>query len=139
MSRRSSSLLCSLALARRGERTAAVLWAAAFAVGVAIEVLVKHVVQRPALTEDGSHLVGFDGSLPSGHTLRALLLATAAWHVSRRLGRVALAWAATIPPVLVAAGWHTPSDVLAGIALALLLVAVTAELLRLRTRPRPAA
>jgi undecaprenyl-diphosphatase len=115
--------LCALVLRRRGRSRAAVTWCAAWVVGVAVEVLVKHVVERPPLIADGHHLVGFDGSLPSGHTLRALIVAAAVASVWRRPGAAALAWALTVLPLLVVLGWHTPSDVLAGALLALAVVA----------------
>ena len=62
----------------------------------------------------------FDTSLPSGHTIRSLIVAgavAAAW----RSGRAAYVWAATVPFALVATGAHTPTDVVAGSLIAVAL------------------
>jgi membrane-associated phospholipid phosphatase len=68
------------------------------------------------------HVYGFDQSLPSGHTIRSLLVAGAiacAWH----WGRLALVWAAGVPFALVVLGHHTPTDVAAGVFVVLFLAA----------------
>ncbi len=88
----------------------------------AIEVLCKETLQRPALYRHGHHLVGYDASWPSGHTLRTLVVAAtlaAVWPQAR--APIAL-WAAAVLPLLVASGAHTPSDVVGGLLLAALLV-----------------
>ncbi len=123
---------CAFALRRRGRRRAALLWPAALAAGVAVEVLVKEVVRRPALVASGRHVVAFDGSLPSGHALRSLLLAATIACLWRRAGIVAALWAASVLPILVLAGWHTPSDVVAGAVLGA--TAAAAVLARLHAR-----
>jgi membrane-associated phospholipid phosphatase len=124
--------LCAAVLWRRGRRGAAVVWASAFVAANLAEVVTKGLLVRPRLTaSDGGervHVAGFDQALPSGHTLRAVLLAAALAFVWRRTGPAAVAWLATVPFVLVAAGWHVPTDVAAG----LLLAAVTLALVSLR-------
>jgi membrane-associated phospholipid phosphatase len=89
----------------------------------AVELVGKLVVERPPLYAHGHvHVTGFDHSLPSGHTMRAFVLATAlAWTVRR--GRLAYVWAATVPVALVVAGDHVPTDVVAGTAAFLALIA----------------
>ena len=74
------------------------------------------------------HVTGFDHSLPSGHTLRALVVALALACVWRA-GRLAFLWAATVPVSLVVTGDHVPTDVLAA---ALLFVAAAAALRHVR-------
>jgi membrane-associated phospholipid phosphatase len=124
------ALICRL-LWRRGRRTAAAWWGGGFVVGVAVELLVKHVVARPALylTEDGvrQHVTGFDHALPSGHTLRAALLAGLVACVWPRLGKAAALWLASVLVALVLAGWHTPTDIAAGLLLACAVVLVVRE------------
>lgn len=124
--------ICGLVLLRRRRVEAAVLWPAALVAAVAVEVLVKDVVRRPALVAAGHHIVPFDSSLPSGHALRASIVAAALTYVWRRAGAAATAWALSVFPLLVVAGWHTPSDVLAGVLLAL--TAVCAVVARLGPR-----
>lgn len=112
----------ALVLLGRGRRTAALVWPATWFATTAIEVLCKETLQRPALYRHGHHLVGYDASWPSGHTLRVLVVAAtlaAAWPRARPL--IAL-WAAAALPLLVASGAHTPSDVVGGLLLTSLLV-----------------
>ena len=104
---------------RRGAKVAAVVWGAAWFVANAVEVGVKAAIERPALhaTKDGVsyHLASFDHSFPSGHAMRAVLVAAVVLYVWRRLGVVAAVWALALPFCLVAASWHVPSDVVGGV------------------------
>jgi membrane-associated phospholipid phosphatase len=113
---------CAAVLWRRGRRRAAVLWPGALVVGNAIEVVTKYVLVRPALaaTDAGEriHITSFDQALPSGHALRSALIAAAIAYVWPRAAVPAALWAASVGPVLVVAGWHTPTDVLGGLLLA---------------------
>jgi membrane-associated phospholipid phosphatase len=118
----------ALLFLRRGNRRAALLWAGLWLAGNAIEVLCKSTIERPPLFAFVHgvpvHLAGFDNSYPSGHTLRSLLLAgllAALWHRARG---AAFIWAALAVPLLVLAGFHTPSDVVGGALLAGLLLAL---------------
>ena len=116
------SLLIVLGAAWRLHRPAAIAWCALWCAGNAIELAGKLTLHKPDLFLHGAHVVAFDTSLPSGHTIRALVLAgavTNAW----RTGRIALVWAATVPFALVAAGDHVPSDVVAGVFVVLTLAA----------------
>jgi membrane-associated phospholipid phosphatase len=120
----SSALLIGVVawtLHRRGEDHAAGAWCALWFAANAIEVAGKWLIERPALySNKGIHVVAFDHSLPSGHTLRSLVVAAALVY-TWRWGWVAVAWAATVAIVLVPLGWHTPTDVAAGISVALML------------------
>jgi membrane-associated phospholipid phosphatase len=101
----------------RGRVDAAVTSCALWVAGNAVELAGKLGVERPALYRDGGHVTGFDQSLPSGHTIRSLVVAGAlAW--AWRRGRLAFAWAAGVPFALVALGHHTPTDVVAGVFVA---------------------
>jgi membrane-associated phospholipid phosphatase len=117
-----------LLLLRRGARGAAVAWAAVWLVGNAAEVLTKHALERPALSavDRGSriHVLGFDHSYPSGHALRAVLLAGLVAALCRGFGAAAAVWAAVALPLLLLAGFHTPSDLVGGVLLAGLLIAL---------------
>ena len=77
-------------------RRAAIAWCALWCAGNAIELAGKLSLRKPALYHHTFHVSAFDTSLPSGHTIRALILAgavAAAW----RSGRLAYVWAATVP------------------------------------------
>jgi membrane-associated phospholipid phosphatase len=93
------------------------VWPAAWLAGTAIEVLVKETLARPALHQGALHLADFDQSLPSGHTIRSLLVAAAAARAFPRAARWVWAWAAAVWVVLVVQGWHVPTDVAAGLLL----------------------
>jgi len=98
------------------------LWAAAWVAGNAVELAGKLIVSRPALLHHGVHVTAFDHSLPSGHTIRSLLVAAVVAGMWRT-GRLAYAWAITIPVALVVLGHHAPMDCVAGALFALALVA----------------
>jgi len=111
----------AVALRRGGRADAAAGWLAALAVGTAVEMVCKQVVVRPPLYRSGVHLVAFDSSWPSGHALRAGIVAgavVAAWPRARPL---LACWYAAVVALLVTAGFHTPSDVIGGMLLAALL------------------
>jgi membrane-associated phospholipid phosphatase len=107
-----SGAIVALLLVRAGWGAAA--WAALWVAANVVELAGKLVVERPNLYFHGLHVSGLDHSLPSGHTLRSLVIA-AALAATWQWGRAALVWAATIPFALVALGDHTPTDVAAGI------------------------
>lgn len=105
-----ASFLVSLALVAWRSRLLAVVLLAA----VAVETLCKHVLTRPELHHGAQHVVAFDDSFPSGHALRAVLVAAAfrsPW---------AAAWAIATIVLIQLAGWHTPTDLAGGVLLALL-------------------
>ncbi len=130
--------LCCFVLVRRGRRFAASLWVVAWALGNGIELAGKSLLQRPALltTVNGVrvHVHSFDSSFPSGHTIRALLLAAMLVAVWPRLAWPGLLWAASVCVVLVVDGDHTPSDVVGGALAALLVLALVLERLPARDR-----
>jgi membrane-associated phospholipid phosphatase len=115
-----------------GELGAAVTWCVLWVAGNAIELAGKLGIDRPALYRHGVHVSGFDHSLPSGHTIRSLLVA-AALAYTWRSGRLAFLWAAGVLCALVVLGHHTPTDVAAGAFVALFLAGWVGP------RSRPAA
>jgi membrane-associated phospholipid phosphatase len=116
-------------LVRRGSPVAAGTWVAAFVGANALEVMLKVAIAKPKLyrTEDGTayHLASFDHSFPSGHTMRALLVAGVIAYTWKRLAWPAAVWAALVPVFLVAASAHVPSDVAGGAVFGLLAVLAT--------------
>ena len=108
---------------RHGRREAALCWTAAWLLAVVVELVFRHTLVRPALYRHGVHLTGLDMSWPSGHALRAALVAAALATAWPRL-RVPLAiWLAAVVVLLVLAGFHTPTDVAGGLLLATAAVA----------------
>ena len=116
---------CAVALWRRGLARAAGVWLAAWLAANAVEAIGKGVITRPPLYGHGLHVVSFDQSYPSGHALRAGVLAAAVCWTWPRAWPV-LVWALGVPFALVALGAHTPTDVVGGAlaAVALSLAAV---------------
>ena len=106
------------------------VWLGAWFVGTAIEVLVKSTLARPDLHQGAIHLGDFDQSLPSGHAMRSLLVAAAVARAFPRAARWAWAWAASVWILLVAQGWHVPTDVAAGLLLGAALALLADDLQR---------
>jgi membrane-associated phospholipid phosphatase len=118
---------CAWVLWRRGLRHAAATLAVLWVSANLIELAGKLALRKPALdaTRHGVtfHVVGFDHSFPSGHTIRGALAAFAVAYTWRRAAPFAAAWFATIPFALVALGDHTPTDVIGGALAAVVLLA----------------
>lgn len=116
------SLLIVLVAGRRLAQADALAWCALWCAGNAIELAGKLTLRKPDLYHHSEHVSTFDTSLPSGHTIRAFILAGAvatAW----RSGRLAFVWAVTVPFALVVSGAHTPSDVVTGTFVAMTVAA----------------
>ncbi|HST14532.1 MAG TPA: phosphatase PAP2 family protein [Gaiellaceae bacterium] len=116
------SLVIVLAAAWRLGRRAGLVWCTLWCAGNAIELAGKLSLRKPDLYHNTFHVSAFDTSLPSGHTIRAFVLAGAA-ATAWRSGRPALVWAVTMPFALVVAGAHVPSDVVTGGFVAMTLAA----------------
>jgi membrane-associated phospholipid phosphatase len=111
-----ASFLISLAIAFACSRALA----GALMAAVAVEVLCKELLTRPALYDGSFHVASFDSSFPSGHALRTVIVAAAvAWRWPRAR-TVALAWAIVSLVLIQLAGWHTPTDIAGGLLLAAL-------------------
>lgn len=123
-----SAVIVALCAYRTRRRLLVALWVAANTV----EVVGKLAVTKPALyTTHHVHVAGFDHSYPSGHTIRGALVAAAVASAWPRVAPFAWAWFATVPFALVALGYHTPTDVIGGLLVA---VVVVAPLVRARER-----
>jgi membrane-associated phospholipid phosphatase len=111
-------VVCVLLTAKR-PRGARLRWAAVFAALIAVELVGKHLIHRPPLhttaAYGSAHVWKFDASFPSGETERAVFLAALLATAWPRVMLVPLLWAAAVLLLLVAAGTHTPTDVLGGL------------------------
>lgn len=103
-------------------------WLLPWALGTAIEELCKLTLTRPALYHHTLHLAAFDNAFPSGHTIRAVVIA-AAWPAARP-------WAVAAIVLLELGGFHVPTDIAGGLLLAVLLVLGLRLRLRLGSRLR---
>jgi membrane-associated phospholipid phosphatase len=115
-----SFLLVVVAAWRLRIATWIVVWTAA----VAVELVFRHALTRPALYRDGVHLVAFDSSWPSGHALRCAIIAAALAAAWPRLRIPLLMWLAAVVMLLELAGFHTPTDIAGGLLLAATVVAL---------------
>ncbi len=111
-----ASFLVSLAIAFVCSRALA----AALITAVAVEVLCKEVLTRPALYDGSFHITAFDSSFPSGHALRTVIVAAAVGWRWPRARLIAVAWAIASLVLIQLAGWHTPTDIAGGVLLAAL-------------------
>jgi membrane-associated phospholipid phosphatase len=130
----------ALVLWRRGLRVAALAPVAAWVIGNGVEWVGKHTLTRSALygTAKGVriHVAAFDDSFPSGHMIRGILVAYAvllAWNLRSRW--IVVLWAAAVGPALVLQSAHTPTDVVGGALIGVMLgvlmqAAVRPELVR---------
>ena len=109
---------CAVLLDRRGDRRAAVAAGALWVVANVVEVIAKAAIARPQVGATSFH-----HSYPSGHTVRACVVAAVVSWTWRRAGPAATVWALLVPVALVLVGDHTPSDVAGGLLLSACLVA----------------
>lgn len=106
----------------RGWRALSILWLAAFLVGAAVEGFCKHVVAKPppeAIRDDALvELTGFVNSFPSGHALRAALIAGVLACCWPRVTPFLVAWVIVVGVVTELYTIHTPTDIVGGYLLA---------------------
>ena len=114
-----------VALRRRGELAAAWAWVGALALGLSIEVACKYWVdQIPfAAAERVFDVVSLAGSYPSGHAMRAVLLAGLGSVVLPRYRPVWIAYAVFVAVWVVVSGMHLVTDAAGGVLLGGALVA----------------
>jgi membrane-associated phospholipid phosphatase len=101
-----------------------VSWIEAWLAAVAVELVFRHALTRPALYRDGVHLVAFDTSWPSGHALRSAIVVAAVAAAWPRLRIPLFVWLAAVAGLLELAGFHTPTDIAGGLLLAAAAVAL---------------
>lgn len=120
-----AALLIVLPLIKlREQRAVAVAWAAAFAASFVVEIIGKTLVKRPYATP--GHLLGpANGTFPSGHTMRALIVAAAISVAWPRVRWLAALWALSTVVLVEASGMHVISEVAAGILCGTALIACT--------------
>jgi membrane-associated phospholipid phosphatase len=104
-----------LVLYRRGRPREAAAWAVALLLGLAIEGLGKGLVDQIRYAP-GSTVLGvtLNGSYPSGHTIRSVILATMAATLWPRARPLLIAWVALVTSLLELGGLHVPSDIAGG-------------------------
>ena len=112
-----AAALVSLAIVVAASRVAGLGLVAVWAAGSAVELLCKHVLVRPAVYDGTFHVAAFDSSFPSGHALRAVLVACAVTRMWPRARGAAIVWVAASVVLLQLAGWHTPTDLAGGLLL----------------------
>ncbi len=112
-----AAALVSLAIVVAASRVAGLGLVAVWAAGSAVELLCKHVLVRPAVYDGTFHVAAFDSSFPSGHALRAVLVACAVARIWPRARGAAIVWVAASVVLLQLAGWHTPTDLAGGLLL----------------------
>jgi membrane-associated phospholipid phosphatase len=121
-------------LVRRGQRVASLVWLGAWVAASGIELIGKHVLTRPSLYWTNGHarlhVVPFDNSYPSGHTIRSVVIAAIIASVWRRARVPVAAWLALVPVALVVVAAHTITDVIGGLALGALIVLVAHAMIR---------
>ena len=102
-------------LYRRGRPRAAAAWIAALLAGLAIEgtgkLLVDQIQFSPSATIVG---VTLNGSYPSGHTIRSVILATMAATLWPGMRPWLIAWVALVTSLLELGGLHVPTDIAGG-------------------------
>jgi len=120
-------LACAWLMHRRGERTGARALVVLWVVADVLEVTGKLAVAREPIRDAFRH------SYPSGHTVRACVVAAAVAAVWHRVHLLVALWAVVAVPIaLVVIGDHTPTDVVGGLLLALCLLAACVSALRTR-------
>lgn len=121
-------------LVRRGQRWPALVWLGAWLAGSGIEVIGKHFLTRPSLYWTNGrirlHVVPFDNSYPSGHTVRSLVIVAIIAYVWHRARTPAALWLTLVPVSLVIAAAHTITDVIGGLVLGALIVLVAHAMIR---------
>src|SRR5262249_30187716 len=119
-------LVAAVALWPRLGAFAALAPACAWVVGNAFEVFLKATVVRPAVYgsvgADRVHVVTFDDSFASGHMMRAIVVAYTLTLLWRGASPWVWIWAALVGPALVLVSAHTPSDVIGGALVGLLVI-----------------
>ena len=104
-----------LALRRRGRPRVAAVWMAALLAGLAIEVAGKALVDQLRFGTSVTVLgVTIDGSYPSGHTIRSVIMAAMFAMVWPRARGAVIAWAVVVTVLLEIGGLHVPTDIAGG-------------------------
>jgi membrane-associated phospholipid phosphatase len=107
---------------RRGQQALAAALAISYLAANILAIILKHSISRPTLINHAATgdppIRPFSDSLPSGHELRAVILLACLVALRPKLWPLGLAWLIALTVMLVVGGWHTPTDVAAGLLLA---------------------
>ena len=129
-------LLLAALIKLRDQPRLVALWIGAFGASLVIEVVGKAVVERPFAATNtflGTSII--QGSFPSGHTMRAIVVAGAIATAWPRLRWLAILAAAFIALMVELSGMHSPSEVLGGILGGLAIVSAVSACGGTRTAP----
>lgn len=114
---------------RRGDGPDALTWVAVWAVAIGTELISEALVSHKSFLLTSPYgvvrPVPYENSYPSGHAIRAALLAALASRLFPRLGPYCVVWTATVAVGLELGAVHTPTDILGGLALAAFLITST--------------
>ena len=100
---------------RRGPWRAGLVWVAALLAGLAVEGLGKMLIPQIKFTFSSVVLgVKIEGTYPSGHTMRSVIVATMIVSLWPRVKPLAIAWVLYVTAVLELGGLHVPSDIAGG-------------------------
>ena len=113
-----------LVLRSRGATAAAWAWVAALAIGLLVEVVCKAAVDQIAFSPEERifDLFSLAKSFPSGHAMRAVLLAGVGTAVAPRYARIWIAYATFVGVWVVVSGMHLVTDAIGGVLLGAALV-----------------
>jgi len=100
---------------RRGPWRAGLVWIAALLAGLAVEGLGKLLIPQVKFTYASVVFgVKIEGTYPSGHTMRSVIVATMIVSLWPRIRPLAIAWVVYVTAVLELGGLHVPSDIAGG-------------------------
>lgn len=106
----------------RGRRAEALAWPAALLAAYAVELACKLLISQHRSGVWHGFGLTLDSSFPSGHMLRAILLAGAISALWPWLRRPLTWWCAAVAVCLLTSGWHLPTDIVGGILAGMALV-----------------
>jgi membrane-associated phospholipid phosphatase len=98
-----------------GRRREAMAWPVALVAAIAIEIVCKLLISQHRSGIWAGYGLTFDSSFPSGHMVRAILMAgaiTAVWPALRPLIEL---WCVAVAICLLVTGWHLPTDIAGGV------------------------
>jgi undecaprenyl-diphosphatase len=135
--------IAAVVLWRRLGPVAALAPAVAWVVGNGIEVLLKDTLVRPALYgsvgDTRVHVLPYDSSYASGHMLRGIIVAYTLTLIWGRASPWVWIWAALVGPALVLISAHTPSDVIGGALIGVLVLVPVHAVVEQARRERASA
>jgi membrane-associated phospholipid phosphatase len=107
--------VCAAILYSQGRRWAAAAWPATLAMAFLIEIVSKIVISQHRSGVWQGYGFTFDSSFPSGHMLRAVLVAGALSAVWPQLRTPLNWWCGVVAVCLLITGFHLPTDIVGGL------------------------